>query len=280
MSLKVGSRQVLPWNEFTAAAMTASAQEAADEIYRGVARSTGARHADLGTVLDISEAGRLGLVGGPLSEAPADALEVLVGLAAVRSGAATWRHSWTGPATLVRPDGSPFDIGEIVRLAVAPPTVPDARARLAELGIDASKAGLVQATATAKGADIIGGLANMKVDGAWHDVLILTNGLILAPGPKSTDKGKVRLQLFARSAPVEELARQHRFLAYEDVAAVTVTKQVPVRLEVRLYDGRTVTLVEAWTGESLTKHCRENLMAGLQSRLAQGGARSEPTWSK
>src|SRR5690606_26597586 len=118
-----------------------------------------------------------------------------------------WRHSWTGPATLVRPDGAPFDVDEVVRLAVSPPTVPAARARLAELGVDATKASLVQTSATAKGADIIGGLASMKVNGAWHDVLILTNGLILASGPKSTDKGRQRLHDLAGSAPVEELAR-------------------------------------------------------------------------
>src|SRR5690606_36674875 len=92
MALNLGSRQVLPWDQFTAAAMTASAQEAADEIYRGVARSTGSGQVDLGTVLDLAAAGRLGTVGGPLSQAPADAFGLLVSLAAVRSGAAAWRH--------------------------------------------------------------------------------------------------------------------------------------------------------------------------------------------
>lgn len=280
MALKLGSRQVLPWEQFTAAAMTASVQEAADEIYRAVARSTGASDVNLGTVLDLVAAGQLSTVGGPLTEAPADAFGVLVSLAAVRSGVATWRHSWAGPATLVRPDGSPFDIGEIVRLAVSPATAEQARARLTELGIDAAKANLVQATATAKGSDVVGGIANMKVDGAWHDVLILTNGLILAPGPKSTDGGKKRLRDLASSAPVEELARRHRFLAFEDVASVTVLKEVPVRLEVGLHDGRTVKLEESWTGDLLTKQCRDNLVAGLRSRLLQGGVPAESSWSK
>ncbi|MBX6748949.1 MAG: M48 family metallopeptidase [Micromonosporaceae bacterium] len=279
-ALKIGSRQVLPWDQFTAAAMTATAQDAADEIYRGVARSTGSSDVNLGTVLDLSAAGRLGTVGGPLTEAPADALGLLVSLAAVRSGVATWRHSWAGPATLVRPDGSAFDVGEIVRLAVSPATAEAARARLAELGIDTAKASLVQATATAKGSDVVGGIANMKVDGAWHDVLILTNGLILAPGPKSTDGGKNRLHALATSAPVEQLARRYRFLAFEDVASVTVLKEVPVRLEVGLHDGRTVKLEESWTGDLLTKQCRDNLVAGLRSRLPHGAAEPESTWSK
>jgi Zn-dependent protease with chaperone function len=279
-ALKIGPRQVLPWDQFTAAGMTASVQESADEIYRAVARSTGSSDVNLGTVLDLSAAGRLSVVGGRLSEAPAEALGLLVSLAAVRSGAATWRHSWSGPATLVRPDGSPFDVGEIVRLAVSPATVDAARARLAEFGIDTAKATLVQATATAKGSDIVGGIANMKVDGVWHDVLILTNGLILAPGPKSTDGGKKRLQALAASAPVELLARSHRFLAFEDVASVTVLKEVPVRLEVGLHDGRTVKLEESWTGDLLTRKCRDNLVAGLRSRLPQSGVHAESTWSK
>ncbi len=278
-ALKLGSRTVLPWDQFTAQAATAGAQGSADEIYRAVARSTGAGHADLGTVLDLAAAGQLGTVRGPLSESPVDALSVLVSLAAVRSGAAAWRHSWAGPATLVRPDGAPFDAGEIARFALSPAMVAHARARLAELGVDGTKAAMVQATATAKGGDVVGGLANVKIDGAWHDVLILDNGLILVPGPKSTDNGRDRLVTIVRSAPVEELARRNRFVAYEDVTSVNVTKRVPIRAEVGLHGGRTVSLRWTWTGESLTKDDPETLVAGLQSRLPESSAAAQ-TWSK
>jgi hypothetical protein len=278
-ALKLGGRTMLPWDEFTGHGATASAQQIADEIYRAVARSTGGR-ADLGAVLDLSAAGRLGMVGGPLTEAPAAGLAVLVNLAAVRSGAGRWRHNWAGPATVVRPDGSDIGIDEIVRLALAPATVPMARERLAALGIDVAQATLVQATASPKGGDVVGGLANVKVDGRPNDVVILNNGLVIMPCPKSADGGKQRLLSIVNSRTAEQIASGNWFLAYEDVAAVTVAKNVPVKVEVRLHDGRTVTLQETWTGESLGSDDRETLVAGLRSRLPQAGERSESTWSK
>jgi hypothetical protein len=73
-----------------------------------------------------------------------------------------------------------------------------------------------------------------KVDGRPRDVLILDNGLILIPCPKSADGGKRRLAELANSAPVEQLASKHTFLPYEEVAAVRVTKRVPVKLHVTL----------------------------------------------
>jgi Zn-dependent protease with chaperone function len=275
-ALNLGNRTVLPWSQFTAQAATAQVQEAADEIYRSVARTTGVGQATLDTVLELAAAGRLGTVHGRLSESPLDALGVLVSLAAVRSGAAVWRHSWSGPPSLVHPDGSPFDVGEIARFALSPAMVPHARARLAELGVDAALATVVQATATAKGGDVVGALANVKVDGAWTDVLILNNGLIIVPGPKSTDNGRDRLIGLLGSAPVEELARRNRFVAYEDVTSVNVSKRVPIRVEVGLHAGRTLSLQWTWTGESLTKEDPEKLVVELQSRLPQTSA----TWSR
>ncbi len=279
-ALKLGDRTVLPWDEFAGHGATASAQGAADEILRAVARATGGGRADLGTVLDLVEAGRLGTVGGLLTGAPVNALLTLVSLAAVRSGAARWRHSWSGAPTLVGVDGTPFDAGEIVRLALVPATVPEARSRLAEVGIDTASASLVQATATAKGAGIIGGMANVKVDGAPHDVLILDSGLIIIPGPKSTDNGKRRLIALAQSRPLAELASEHRFLPYEEVAAVTVLKEVPIKVEVALHGGQKVTLQESWSGDNLGKKDRELLVAGLASRVVAAGAKAESTWSK
>ncbi len=268
-ALKLGDLTLVPWDQFTGHAMTATIQDAADEIYRAVGRATGARQADLGTVLELSAAGRLGSVDGALGQAPAEALRILIELAAVRSGVAVWRHSWSGPATLVGVDGAPFDAASIVQLAVAPATVDAARQRLAELGIDVAKASVVQASATAKGADVIGGLANMKVDGQPRDVLILDNGLIIIPCPKSADHGKRRLVEVLSSAPIEELAKRNQFIAYEDVTAVNVQKRVPIKLEVTLHGGRTLAMQETWSGESLTKDCRERLEAGLRSRLPE-----------
>jgi hypothetical protein len=61
-------------------------------------------------------------------------LEMLLNLAAVRSGAAQWQHSWSEPVKLCRNDGEPLDLSG---LAAAPETLPEARSRLSELGIDA-----------------------------------------------------------------------------------------------------------------------------------------------
>ncbi|HEY7224318.1 MAG TPA: M48 family metallopeptidase [Micromonosporaceae bacterium] len=268
-ALSLGNRTVVPWDQFTGLGATAAAQDAADQIYRAVARATGAGHADLGTVLDLAAAGRLATVGGRLAQAPGDGLEVLVRLAAVRSGAAAWRHDWSGAPKLVRVDGSPFDTAGIVRLALAPATVDVARARLAELGVDTAKAVLVQTTATAKGGEVVGGMANVKVNGSPHDVVILDNGLILVPCPKSTDGGQQRLYAIAHSGAPEQFAGRYPFVAYETVVSVNVTRQSPVRVEVGLHGGATLSLQETWTGESLGKNDRDVLVAGLRSRLPQ-----------
>jgi hypothetical protein len=41
-----------------------------------------------------------------------------------------------------------------------------------------------------------------------------------------------------------------------------------------------VKLDDAWTGELLTKRCRDNQVTGLRCRLPQAGARDASTWSK
>jgi Zn-dependent protease with chaperone function len=266
-AFKIGNRSVVPWDRFTGLAMTSALQEAADEVYRALARVTGGR-ADLDMVLDLAETGRLGTIPGPLAQDQPGALAVLVRLAAIRSDAAYWRHSWTGPATLVRLDGSPFDPAEIVRLIASPLTVSDARAWLANLGIDVTKATMMQAAADAKGAKIIGGVANMRIDGAPHDVLVLDAGLLLVPSPRRSEGGKGRLAQVAQSASLEELSRQYRYLAYEDVASVSRTKNVPMHLQVALHDGRTVLIKQTLTGDLLTKESLKLLLAGLQSRVS------------
>jgi hypothetical protein len=266
-AFKIGNRSVVPWDRFTGLAMASALQEAADEVYRAVARVTGGR-ADLGAVLDLAETGRLGTISGPLAQDQPAALAVLVRLAAIRSGAAYWRHSWTGPATLIRNDGSPFDPAEIVRLIASPLTVSDARARLANLGIDVTKATMLQAVANAKGAKFVGGIANMRIDGAPHDVLVLDTGLLLVPGPRRSDGGTGRLAHLAQSASLEDLSRQYRYLAYEDVVSVTRTKKLPMHLQVVLHDGRTVLINQTLTGDMLTKESLKVLVAGLRSRVS------------
>ena len=77
---------------------------------------------------------------------------------------------------------------------------------LTALGVDINQAGQVSATATAHGGDIVGGIADVKVDGTPHDILVLDNGLILAERSDKRVEGKNRLIALARSGPVAELA--------------------------------------------------------------------------
>ena len=45
----------------------------------------------------------------------AELITLLLALAALRSGAARWRHSWTGTAELVAPDGSHLNLAAAAR---------------------------------------------------------------------------------------------------------------------------------------------------------------------
>jgi Zn-dependent protease with chaperone function len=274
--IDVGSRQVLPWPQFTAAAATARLQRNADRVFRSLGRLTGVADPGLSTLFDLVTAGRLGELAGEFypdstrKEAAArfaDPMEMLFSLAAVRSGTAYWRHSWTGPVKLTDAAGTELEFEEIARLAVSPDTVEEARARLAQAGIRVEAAAIIERRATATGSDIIGALANVKVDGMHTDLVLLDRGFVFVPGPKSTDNGKDRLRTLLSSGPVEELAARFRFVPYEEIAAATISKRTPVRAELRMHDGATVAVEERWTGEQLGES-RDALLSVLD-RIAQ-----------
>jgi len=275
--VEVGSRQVLPWPQFTAAATTAGLQRNADRVFRSLGRLTGTPDPGLGALFELVAAGRLGelaeeFVPNATREEAAlkfvPVMDMLFVLAAIRSGAAFWRHSWSDPVALTDADGTELDFEEIAKLAVSPDTLAEARARLAEVGIRVEAAAIVERKASATGSDIVGAMANLKVDGAHTDLVLLDRGFVLVPGPKSTDNGKKRLTELLRSGPVEELATRYRFLPYEEVAAATITKRTPVRAELRMHDGGTVALEERWTGEQLGDS-REALLSVLDRITAK-----------
>lgn len=271
--VEVRGRQVLPWPEFTAAVATANLQDTADRIFRQVGRVIKDRRVGLPSVLGLVEAGRSGEIAEPFfpnstkKEArdllfqPVDAL---ITLAAIRSGKATFRHSWTSNAELVGPDGEPADFEELAKLASAPATLPQARARLTELGIEVETTAVVEQVATAKGADVIGGLGNVKVDKVAHDLLILDTGLIFLAGAGDSDEGNQRMHAALSSGSIVDLAKWHRFLPYEEIAVAKIEKEVPVRVTLTLHDGSTVALQETWTGDQLTKDSRDNLLRALR----------------
>lgn len=268
----VEGRTQLDWEELTATSLVLTRQRTVDIFYRAAARVAGQPRANLGTVLDLVASGRRAAWEKDLGIHPEEAqdadplavvMDMLISQAAVQAGVARWRHSWSGPAELVGADGEVLDVDPVVTLALSPGSVPEARARLVELGVDVESTGQVNEAATAHGGDVVGGLASVKVDGKKHDVLVLDNGLILVPTPKKDEFGKQRLLGLLQSGSVVQLASYHRFLAYEEIAVARVLKQIPVRAELTLHDGRTVSISEAWSGERLAKDSGDLLVAHL-----------------
>ncbi|GIF73607.1 M48 family metallopeptidase [Asanoa siamensis] len=266
--IDVGDRQVLPWPEFTAAAIASGDQHGADSVLRAAARATGAQVVSLETVFGLVADDKLGEFAAPFFENAtrreaaarfAGPMTLLLRVAAVRSGAGRWVHSWSEPAEFAGVDGRALPLREIAELAVAPATLDEARKRLADLGIDPAAAAIVEERATARGAHIIAGMANVKVDGVGHDILLLNNGFVFVADPGDVDKGRTRLRALAGSGPAEELARTHRFLPYEEVASARVEKRTPIRATLTLHDGTTIALQEKWGSEDLEKDSRETM---------------------
>jgi hypothetical protein len=244
-------------------------------IFRSIARTVQASEVNLEAVLDLIAAGRAGEIAEPLfrdntrREAAglfAGPLEMLLDLAAIRSGVAGLLHSWSGPATLVTMSaGEPLELRPLAELALQPNGQYEARRRLANMGIDVRTVGQVERTANAAGASAVAAMANVKIDSVEHDVVVLDTGLVLIANPGKADGGKQRLQQLLAQAPVAELAAQHRFLPYEELASASVAKRVPLRAELVLHDGSRIAMQETWSGEQLTKESRDVLLRVLES---------------
>src|SRR6266508_3941719 len=251
--LDLAGRTVLPWEDFTPAAAHALVQRESDVLFRAdqLARATYPH--------DGPDDAREALVSSV-----ADAIR----LAAARSDVARWRHSWSGPMQFVDRTGAQFPAQEIARLALEPSTVDNARAMLGGLNLAAARQ--VTRSAGAEGADVLGGLADVKVGKDAYDVLILDRGLVLVPSTGKSDEGRRRLLWLVQSAPVAELARRHWFLPYEEVAAAKIVKQVPVRVELTLHNGQSVSLHETWGGEDLGNESRKILKAAVAPFVRSG----------
>jgi Zn-dependent protease with chaperone function len=280
LMVDVGERAVLPWPQFTHAWLAARTQREADRAFRAVARLTGADEVNLGTVFNLIAAGRPGDVAERLfpdaghGEAPArfvEVLEVWMRLAAVRSGVAGWQHSWSGPAQFVTAHGYPLSLEELGKLAVSPGALDETYHRLLDLGIDITKARLVEKTADATGSGVIAALANVKVDGVEHDLIVLNQGLVFVANPGKADQGKRRLAEIIGRGPAAELAQANRFLPYEEVMSASIAKRVPARAEVVLHGGRTIGLQETWGSELITKDSRDVLLDVLGTLARRGG---------
>jgi Zn-dependent protease with chaperone function len=248
--------QVLPWNQFTAAAATAQLQESMDGLLRNIARAVNQPVPHAGTVLGYIANGWVDHIATavfPQATSPREArklfvepLAALLSLAAIRSGVAYWRHSWTGPVRLVGRDGSTLDLTAVAELAADPPTVQEAARHLAWYGIDVAAARHIEQRATATRAEILGGLVNLVVDRRRTDVLVLSHGLLLVPGvPRLKARtAKRRMADWIESADPRELAAEsaNRFIPYEDIKAAPRTRRFPPKYELTLHNGEKLTI--------------------------------------
>ncbi|WP_430789077.1 M48 family metalloprotease [Actinoplanes sp. G11-F43] len=255
-----GDRTVLPWAEFTAASITAVQQRRADRIFRSAARRLDIPEAGLAEILELSATGKLGELAAEFfpdatrkeaAVAFADPMDDLITLAAVRSGVATFRHSWSEPARLVDMSGEPADYTEIAELAVDARTVDQARQRLAAIGVQIEAARVVEARATASGADVMAAMANVKVDDQDADLILLNRGFVFVPAPHGTSEGEKRLKEMLAGNDPAVLATTYRFIPYEEVTGARITKTVPIGFELTTHGGATIVVKARWAGEEI-----------------------------
>lgn len=253
-------RTTVDWDVFFGVARTVEMQREADAALATISRAAGTPVANAADLLDLAGDGRLqkaaeavftGLSAEDTADRIAELVTLLLALAALRSDAARWRHSWTGAAELVAADGAHLDLGGLAALASDPATVAAARERLAALGIDAAAEPGAEAPQTRP--EVVGGVVNLVVDGSRTDVLIVDTGLFLVPGLPRSQNGtaKRRLSRFAAAdAPQRDAAAPgSRFVTYAEVAGATRTKRRSWDLSLR--DGGTLRLRAALDSDEL-----------------------------
>ncbi|BEL09578.1 hypothetical protein Q0Z83_077690 [Actinoplanes sichuanensis] len=181
-------RTVVSWDECLSVARTSEMEREAEAALAAISRAVGKPVPDAAELLTIAADGRLRAAAETVfPEAPpeettsriVELLGLMLALAALRSGVARWRHSWTGAAEVVGADGTYLDLAELAAAAADPETTEAVRAYLTEAGVDlaavASRPGSTRA-------QVLGGLINLSADGARTDVLITDLGLLLVPG--------------------------------------------------------------------------------------------------
>jgi hypothetical protein len=244
-------RTTVDWDAFFGAARTVEMQREADGALATISRAAGVPVAHAGDVLDLAADGRLhkaaesvfaGLPADETAGRVAELVTLLLALAALRSGAARWRHSWTGNAELIAADGAHLDLGGLAALASDPATVGTARDRLTELGIDPAAGPGADVAQTRP--EVVGGVVNLVVDGARTDLLIVDTGLFLVPGLPRSQNGSAKRRL-ARFAAADlpqrdETAPGSRFVPFAEVAGATRTKRKSWDLSLRNGDSLSV----------------------------------------
>jgi Zn-dependent protease with chaperone function len=258
-------RTTVGWDEFFGAARTVEMQREAEAALGTISRAAGEEITTAAGVLELAADGRLRkLADTVFPDLPPDEtagrigelITLLLALAALNSGAARWRHSWTGTAALVAMDGGPLDLAGPAALVGDPATVGAARERLAALGVDLAATDGERPAGAAAGGTVVGGVVNLVVDGSRTDLLIVDTGLFLVPGlPRSRNgSAKRRLAQFAAADVPHQrdvAAPGSRFVPYADVARLTQTRRTPKSWDLSLRDGGTLSLRTALDSDEL-----------------------------
>ena len=274
---------MLPWQEFINTGANNSLQENMDGLLRVLARVVGGPVPDVGAVLDQIGAGRLPAMATAIfpDVAPDEAvkqfagpLDALLSLAAIRSGVAQWKPSWSGPATLVDASGAEVDLEPIARLAVDPATLDEARRQLAARGIDVASAKHVEDKVPLRMASVLAGVINMSVAKQRTDVLVLNTGLVLVPTASRLAhkvRGRVIDWINSDDAEAVVAAPGARYLPIEDIVSGSRVRRMPAKFEITMRGGETITigLAERQRGAG-----RGHTQVGSLDRCLAGSRRS------
>ncbi|MFC4072176.1 M48 family metalloprotease [Actinoplanes subglobosus] len=181
-------RSVVSWDECLSVARTSEMEREAEAALASISRAVGSPVHDAGQLLSLAADGRLRTAAETLfpEASPEETMSrivellgLMLALAALRSGVARWRHSWTGAAEVAAADGTNLDLAELASAAADPETTEAVRVYLTEAGVDLAAAASRPGAARAQ---VLGGLINLSADGARTDVLITDLGLLLVPG--------------------------------------------------------------------------------------------------
>lgn len=264
----------LDWQGHVERSLVAHWRRRAEAAYRAIGRLTGTPTATLDDLLRAIEADDDGTLPSRLRRVrfPEDGHQALILLAGYDQGRLRVRLDRQGPAVPVGLDGAEFESDTLAKeLAEADAlAVPRLRVRLAEAGIDPVRAAGGDTVPGPDQAAATGALSNMRLDGVPHDLVLTDEGLLFVPCPTSVDKGRERLRhLLTTPDGVAGIARlpDACWLPFEDLAAVWILKETPVKARVTRHDGTEAEFGWTWIGEELGESSRI-LLRQLQSLAA------------
>jgi hypothetical protein len=161
----------------------------------------------------------------------------------------TLAAGWTTPLLTKHSDKILFDL-----LAELPDTRPLSEDAAAQAG-----------RAWSEDAMVLDALANVTVNDAPYDLVVLDIGLVLIADPGPFEQGRARLTRLVESTPVYEIVGRNWLIRYEEVVDARIIKGIPLRAEIDLYDGRRLMINERIVSHDLTRDGRSVLVDALRS---------------